>query len=639
MSKYVALFAAFWLLGALHLAAQTPANPVTYGVLPADWKGAIDVTEDNNGIFKIGFARVLKGDSGFGFIYEGASITVEQSQKTLAEWKKEMYGHMNNTGREDSQEKCRCTRLGDGNTKIAGYNAYFIGELQRCYKKADGRFDDEDLIRVYYVQVGKAAYYIYTESDSEKEGGTAEYEREIDQILASLRFFGSTGGGGSNNNTDKPNPQPNTNTENNGGSDEDISIGDVVIGAVVGGGVAGLAGWIIKSLVTKGKTAAAANAAANQANKPNPSKNNPQPPKDNSGKKPATTKPKRKEDEAEKEPEKEEDEDEEKKENTRYVLQISQNNLELAVNQTAQIRVAVWQIDSQGAQTLALDAPIQAQSNSAALWIAPTTGEGAIMLDIELRHQPDTEILTIDVSAKAGSQAMRGQIKIKVKKNTDTYEFITAQVPPDKQELIANGHDVCYYYVQVRNSQNDKDTEIARLNANIRISNAGGDAGWLNLGEQKMIDGWQAVGFTASNPQAHLVHQSQVVHPPRQVSLLATVELPDGKILQKIFDFPLQQPAVLDVDNDSIYFPALPISIDSRHQKHIDITAFIDAPVSGEKWTFEASYEAGKPKLTAIGIIPKNDSQATIQLKTPTHSLIEGQASEFWAADYQRKIR
>ncbi len=615
------------------LFAQTPEKPVDHGPLPAGWEMQ-DITEDNGGVFKIGFARVIKGDYGFGFIYEGASITVEQTMLNLAEWKqKEPYGHMDGTGREDGFQKCQCTRLGDGPLRISGYPAYFVGELQRCYLKSDGTFDDEDVARTYYVQVGKAAYYIYSESNSEVEGGTSTYEQEIDQILKSLRFFGKTVGesstsGGNDGQQDGSGEEAGNNVipESTGGSDDDWTVGEVVVGVLTGAGVAAGVGLGIKAILNAGKNAA--KSGGGSGNSPHSPTRNPRSP---------ARKPKQDEEESTSDEEQnpEEDEgDEQVTRKARYVLQLSQNKFNLKAREKADLQVAVWRMTQDGRRSIAQEARIQLRSHSGALKVTPPLGQGSLSTRLEMVSQPESEKVFVDIMAEAGGSAIRGRIEVAVTKQVSAYEFISTQMPPDKMEIIPDGHDALFLYTQVRNTADAHDPEVPKLTNRIKLTNAGGDNKWMDLGEQKFIDGWQAIGFMASNPQPHLAGAGQVVKPPKQVSIEAKVSLPDGKILSKIFDFPIQQPAVLDVDQDTLYFPAIPLDTEKSSAKQamprqLDITAFIEDPAPHEKWTFTAAYEKDRPILTALEIIPKADGQAIIRLKTPSLPLKPGQGSEY----------
>lgn len=631
--------------------AQSPTQPFTYGDLPAGWS-AHDVTQENNGLFKIGFARVLKGESGFGFIYEGAMITVEQLKpQTLEQWKEEMYGHMPGTPDSDGWQTCTCTRLANNETKVGGYPAFSIGERQNCFLH-DGKFDDVEDIITYYIKVGDVAYMIYSESDSETEGGNAGYNSEIAYIISTFRFFG---GGG--NNTTTITDDNNTGNDDNivvdpgtttttGGGDDDWSVGDIVIGTVVGGGVAGGIGLGIKAIANaiKNKPQTPVNTNKGGGNKPANNNNNggnQPPPLPNKN----TQKPPRKNDD-EPEPDDKDDDEEEKEEEeeqARYVLQITKNKFELSVGGSDSVQIAVWRITKKGEKSIAQDAPIQLRSHSGALQVAPSRGNGSVQAQLSLASQPDADTVFIDVLAEAGGSAMRSRLEVKIKKSSETYDFITTQMPPDKKELVADAQDTLYFYVQVQNTANPKDEEVPKLTAKIKLAGTGVDGGWLDLGEQKFIDGWQAIGFRASNPQPHL-DIGQVIRPPKQVSIEASVALPNGNVLRKIYDFPLQQPAVLDVDNDKVYFPAVfvkpssnavDISADTppplpRATKSIDITAFIEEPVAGEQWTFTAEYEKGYRKLTDIEIIPKNDSQATIRFKSSSNTTLpEGKSSDY----------
>lgn len=621
-------FVLFWglcLVSALR--AQTAERPFAHGSLPADWFSQ-ELTNDNGGVFKIGFARIIKAEGDFGFIYEGAKITVEQYKGRFADWQKETYSHLSNTDRFDSQEQCRCTRLHDGKTRVGGYPAHYVSERQKCHKKADGRFDDEDVVRSYYVEVGKIGYFIHTESDSERDGGTDEYERQIDQIIGSFSFFGgSNNGGGGGSNTGGDNDDTGGNTGGDAG-DEDISIGDVVIGAVVGGGAAGIIGYGIKKLVTGSK--AATNAANNAQNSPQP-KPQPNNPKNSNQPKPKNqtpsrnTQPKKKEEEP-KEPE--DDEKEEKKEEERYMysLQISKQALQLkAGGESQHVQIVVMRSNSQGVRNVCYDTRIELRPSSAALAVTPLTGAGIVDAAVGLRAGGAEKTMSIDVHAYAANEHLVARISIGSERVEALYEFVHTLLPADKQSLRADGNDVWYLYAQVRNRHNADDPEQAALTAKIRFSAPQPSDGWLNLGEQRLIDGWQAVGFTASHPQPHLLHPSQIVRPPKSIGVQASVVLPDGNSLQRIFDFPLQQPAVLDVDNDKIYFPATPKdSLISIEQKHIDIVAFIEDANEGDKWEFSAAYEKGKPRLTDIEILPRNHSQAIVRLKQPTAKIPDG---------------
>lgn len=628
------------LLLASSLSAQSPTQPVTNEPLPAGWQGPVDVTSDNNGVFKLGFARVLKGESDFGFIYEGAEIILEQTSMNLEAWKKDIYGHMNGTGREDSQEKCNCTRRADGPTKVGGYPAYYISEIQQCYKKYDGAFDDEDVIRSYYIQVGGIAYSIYTESDSEREGGTNEYEQEIEEIIRGFRFFG---GGGNNNDITNNDDNNTTTTGGNddvivdpgttGGGDDEWTVGDVVVGVLVGGGVAGGIGIGIKAIsnVIKNKPTTPGGGGQKPTNNNNNNNNNNTPK--------TTPKKNRNEDEepedddtTEDDEDKDDDDDKKEEEQARYVLQLTKNKFELSVGTSDTFQIAVWRVTTDGKKSIAQDAQIELRSHSSSLVVTPTVGAGSMQVQLSLNSQTDAKEILVDIIAHGGGSTMRSRVSVQVKKTTATYEFVTTQLPPDKKELNPDGNDVLYFYAQVRNTANPDDPEVPKLTAKIILSSTGIDGGWLNLGEQKFIDGWQAIGFTASNPQPHLAHPSQVVHPPKTISLEARVTLPNGDLLRQVYDFPLQQPAVLDVDNDQIYFPALPPNIDINkiaNNKTIDIIAFIEEPVAGETWTFTAEYEKGYPKLTAIEIIPQGDARAIVRLKPPVLTLKPGQSEEF----------
>jgi hypothetical protein len=238
----------------------------------------------------------------------------------------------------------------------------------------------------------------------------------------------------------------------------------------------------------------------------------------------------------------------------------------------------------------------------------------------------------VDIIAQAGGSAMRCRVVVREARSQASYAFITTRMPPDKQALIPDGKDAMYLYVKVINKADNQDPEVPKMNSRIRLVHAGGEQGWMDPGEQQFIDGWQTIGFIARDPQPHLAGGGVPPMPPRQVSLEACVTQPDGQTLRQVFDFPLQQPAILDVDNDNLTFPSPPADTSCAGRPvnaPLDCIAFIEAPAPGDRWTYTAAWEKGYPTLTALEVIPRGTDQAVICLKSPTLPLKPGQGSEY----------
>lgn len=647
--------------------AQTPDRPFEYGTIPSQWNVEED-SEGNNGllavIFEGDFSRREVTSNG---VYgsqcwktvdqdEGGTVLVRQRLESLTfeSFRSDFFNRFQEEGECNTNESESCTLnfLGEGRVNFNGFPGQKLSyRITRNYFKEQiscsvgmgvmhsvqdrsqplTTYTDMD---VYLVQVGKVQMEIVAGAGSSDPSILQARKDEINAFLATFRFFGR-GAEGNDGNTPQDEsggieggiPQGGESDINTGGQgiEDDWTVGEVVVGVLAGAGAAAGVGLGIKAILNAGKNAA--KPGSGSGNGPSSPNQNPRSP---------ARKPKEDEEESTSDEEEDpgEEEDDQVAKKARYVLQLSQNKFNLKVGATADLQVAVWRMTQDGNRSIAQEAQIQLRSHSAALNVTPPLGQGSLSTRLEMVAQPESEKVLVDIMAQAGGSAIRGRIEVVFTKQLSAYEFISTQMPPDKMEIIPDGQDALFLYTQVRNTADPDDPEVPKLTSRIKLTNAGGDQGWMDLGEQKFIDGWQAIGFMARNPQPHLAGPGQVVKPPKQVSIEARVSLPDGNILSKIFDFPVRQPSLLDVDNDSVYFPAIPLESNPSSTKksmprQLDITAFIEDPVPHEKWTFTAAYEKDRPVLTALEIIHKSDGQAIIRLKNPSLPLKPGQGSEY----------
>lgn len=641
------------------LHAQTPEKPVSYGALPVGWQS--NRSEDfSQGLLLLEFEgdfsrRETTSRSAYGDCYktvdegEGGAVIVRQRPDVIEmeRFQSELYaGLMDNECDNNDSETCTISLKENSRSTFNGLPAQkLIYEVVKTYYKETvscqvgmGTYHNTQdraaplvitsTIEGWLIPFGSIQFEIIAAGSSSNPSVLTDRMREIREFLGTFRFFGRSA---EENSTQEGGDTGEGRSDGGGGTDpgstggggtDDWTVGEVIIGAVAGAGAAVGIGLGIKA-IAKG----AGKAAGGGSKGGTPEKTPRQP----------ARKPKRREedeDSEEEEPEEREPEDEEEQHQkpARYVLQLSQTGFSLKTGEHADLQVTVWKISSDGSRIPAPDAVVTIRSHSAALRAEPDRGGANLSCRLHLASQPDTDKIPVEIHAQASGSAMRSRVEVSVARSQASYAFITTRMPPDKKELNPDGQDAMYLYVQVVNKADDHDPEVPRLNGRIRLANAGGDQGWMDPGQQTFIDGWQAIGFTARDPQPHLAGGGVPPKPPHQVSLEASVNLPDGQVLRQVFDFPLRQPAILDVDNDQLTFPAPPEHPSGAARPgtaQLDCIAFIEAPAPGERWTYTAAWEKGYPALTALEVIPRGADQAVIRLKSPTLALKPGQGSEY----------
>lgn len=608
------LLLSFTCLGQI-LAQKTPFS---HGALPRGWE-KYDNTSENNGFLQISFSRAI--DARMGFLYEGGRILVEQIQDNTSFEKRIAYNQKKAKDKATESDWVAYTQVvkqEQGKTSFSGFPAYLVYLHSQRYKTDSREFYEDNITKIYIIQIGKTIFEVFSESVSQSKGKAANYQREVDTFVKTFRFFGQAGEPGGNT------KDPSTGRENQGSSDEDLNIGDVIVGVLVGGGAAGLIGMGIRRALQGGGASAGGSGAAGSAagNSNGSGSSSPNSDSQNGAaarrrRKEEEAKPSEEEDKEEQTEEEEEEEDDEQ--GLRYALQVNRNSFQLAWQEQAQLQVAVWAIDKKGKKRIAQDATIKLQCSSSALQLSQTSAQGMLQCQIAYTEQTDESKQHIAVSAQVHGQNLRTRISIELEKTEGEYEIVTAWMPPDKKRLKPDAKDIWYLYAQLINRKKKEDPALEEANKKLRFERIGQAKDWIYDFEARLIDGWMAIGIQAQHPQRAATHRSVILDAPPSLALRISTTAA-GKEISQVVDIPLEQPAVLDVSKDRVFFLA---HTEKRGELQIDIDVFIENPAD-EQWTFSAQYE-GKQALTALEIIPQSAGHAILRISGPTAQLEEGQ--------------
>jgi hypothetical protein len=649
--------------------AQTPSRPFEYGTLPAGWQEDDD-TDENNGFLMMEF----EGDFSRSVLVssnpqqassckktvdkeEGGTVIVRQRVDVLdvQNYRSEFDKWWQESGEctNDDSETCVMNYIGEGKVNFNGFNAYKLSyQIARTYYKeyiscmiGMGNYNySQDLpepikaiviVDAYLIQVGEVQFEVMAAGSSKDDNVRAARMNEINEFLKTFKFFGAGGKDNpenpSNNNTGGE-ENTTTTTTTTTTNDDEISD-DTLITVAVGTGAAAVVVAILKGLGVIGGKTSGGGSSSNKGNSSNNSKNTntPNTPKgkntkkeeeeniENEDKKEEEDENKEEEDENKEEEDEEKEEEEEKHEKKhKFMVHLNKNNFEMEVGDTDSLQVAVWRIEEDGNQYIEESASIQIKPVSAALQVLPASAYGQITAQLKLQSEPQKLESEIFILANVESKEIRTKATLKFKKKTSAYELVTTIMPPNKQDLVPNGKDTLYFYAQIVNKNNPDDKSLAQANQNIKIDKYGVGNDWLDMSEPIMKDGWKAISVQASHPAPHLIGTGNAPQQPESVSVKVSASINDQHF-EKIVDFKLQKPSVLDVDRDNIYFPA----VNEKSKITIEIKAFVE-PSGGEKWKFTAEYEKGNPALTKLEVIPQGDALAIIKLSSPTFLIPEG---------------
>lgn len=98
-----------------------------------------------------------------------------------------------------------------------------------------------------------------------------------------------------------------------------------------------------------------------------------------------------------------------------YVLQLSRDTITLARGETETFEVTAWKVDETQATTLATDARLEIiEPQLRGLSISPLTGEGKMVVSVQLTGSPDKAETRVQIKATAGMSTFSTQVRLQL---------------------------------------------------------------------------------------------------------------------------------------------------------------------------------------------------------------------------------
>ncbi|NLW71505.1 MAG: hypothetical protein GXY37_01275, partial [Chloroflexi bacterium] len=174
-----------------------------------------------------------------------------------------------------------------------------------------------------------------------------------------------------------------------------------------------------------------------------------------------------------------------------YILQISQDHLQINQNQPANLEATVWEVNKQGGYKLAskADLSVEQPANTNFLNITPRRAQGSLKSNLSIAGKVTNLSFQLNVIGRVGGTSSSAQVNIDIESEI----AIKIETSDNRRTLRTDGKDGLNVYacVVVEGETDEKKLEAAQESLEFSISGVGKT--WLETSEKTKEGEWQYI--------------------------------------------------------------------------------------------------------------------------------------------------